>query len=72
MTVCNNDAISYVNVQRERNLSKTYLKDGHIDDQLLFSSIPREISTYIGHRFKDLVLYCNYEDNDNCLHAGSK
>ena len=67
VTVCNNDAISTLNLQKYKNISKPYMKEGHIDNKRLFASVPRDISRNIGHQFKDLILYCSFINDINCL-----
>ena len=67
VTVCNNDAISTLNLQKYKNISKPYIKDGHIDNKRLFASVPRDISRNIGHQFKDLILYCSFISDIDCL-----
>ena len=75
VTVCNNEPISAANLKRYINMSEKsneyFVK--HFNkfkrrDKFLFASVSRDSSFKIGHRLKDLIIYCKFKGNDKCLH----
>ena len=78
VSVCNNNPVSRINLERRVNGSelfnqqvKMHFKSKFQRNKYLFSSVSRDSSTEISHQFRDMVLHCRYKSDDKCVTKNS-
>ena len=67
VTFCNHDPISKLNMEEAMTMSNSfnaqvnaYFKRRLPRNKELFSSVSREFSKRIGHKFRDMILFCKF------------